>query len=110
MNRAPASFFRYRLPHDEAAHWGIGVHGGGAFQAKVGEPYPPVGHPSDHSFDWKAGRALGAFQVVLVAQGRGEFESQATGLVPLVAGMALLLFPGVWHRYRPDPTTGWTEK
>jgi AraC-like DNA-binding protein len=23
--------------------------------------------------------------------------------------MAFLLFPGVWHRYRPDPATGWTE-
>ena len=110
MPRTHEGFFHYRLPHAAAADWGIGVHGGGAFRARAGEPYPPVGHPSDHSFDWKAGRALGAFQVVLVAQGRGEFESQATGAVPLVAGTALLLLPGVWHRYRPDPATGWTEK
>jgi AraC-like DNA-binding protein len=26
------------------------------------------------------------------------------------AGDVILLFPGVWHRYRPDPKTGWTEK
>lgn len=86
------------------------MHGGGAFRARAGEAYPPVGHPSDHSFDWRNGRALGAFQVVFVAQGRGEFESRATGVTEVVAGSALVLLPDVWHRYRPDPTTGWTEK
>lgn len=110
MSRLPESFSHYRLPHAEAVHWGLGVQGGGCFGARAGEAYPPVGHPSDHGFDWTTGRALGAFQIVYVAQGRGEFESAATGRVQVVAGTALLLFPGVWHRYRPEPATGWTEK
>jgi AraC-like DNA-binding protein len=25
------------------------------------------------------------------------------------AGTALIVLPGVWHRYAPDPKTGWTE-
>lgn len=61
-------------------------------------------------FEWVTGRVLGAFQVVWIAAGTGEFESQASGLVSLEAGMAVLLFPGVWHRYRPHAETGWTEK
>lgn len=26
------------------------------------------------------------------------------------AGTALIILPGVWHRYAPDPKTGWTEQ
>ncbi len=28
----------------------------------------------------------------------------------MAAGTALVVLPGVWHRYAPDPKTGWTEK
>ena len=110
MPRPTPDFFRYVLPHAEAAHWGVVVTGGGVIRARAGDPYPPAGHPADHSFAWRTGRVLAAFQVVHVAQGAGEFESEATGAQRVVAGTALLLFPGVWHRYRPDPATGWTEK
>lgn len=110
MARADDIFFRYVLPHADAQHWGVVVTGGGAFRARAGEAYPPPGHPTDHAFEWKNGRVLGAFQLVYVAQGTGEFESEATGAQRLEAGMAVLLFPGVWHRYRPDPATGWTER
>ena len=84
--------------------------GGGRFTALPHRPYPPPGHPSDHRFTWENGRVLGAFQVVYVAEGRGEFETRATGLVPVESGSALLLFPGTWHRYRPDAGTGWLEQ
>jgi AraC-like DNA-binding protein len=53
---------------------------------------------------------LGACQIVLIVEGRGQFESRATGLVEVDAGTALIVFPGVWHRYAPDPSTGWTEQ
>jgi len=110
MPRPPADFFRYVLPHAGAADWGVVVTGGGVIRVRAGDAYPPPGHPRDHSFDWDNGRVLAAFQVVHVAQGSGEFESEATGARRVVAGTALLLFPGLWHRYRPDPATGWTEK
>jgi AraC-like DNA-binding protein len=29
--------------------------------------------------------------------------------ITVKAGQAFLLFPGEWHRYRPDPAVGWTE-
>jgi len=110
MPAAPTDFFHYILPTATAAHWGITVTGGGVFHARAGDPYPPAGHPSDHYFNWRNGRVLGAFQIVYIAQGAGEFETQATGRVSVATGTALLLFPGVWHRYRPESATGWTEK
>ena len=105
----PPDFFSYRVATPGADAWGAVVTGAGRFTALPRRPYPPGGHPSDHSFTWDGGRVLGAFQVVYVAEGRGEFETRARGRVEVGAGSALLLFPGTWHRYRPLGTRGWVE-
>ncbi|MDB6094518.1 MAG: AraC family transcriptional regulator [Verrucomicrobia bacterium] len=52
---------------------------------------------------------LDALQIVLITGGRGIFESHDTGRIDAGAGTAFALVPGVWHRYRPDPRTGWEE-
>ncbi len=75
-----------------------------------GAPYPVSGHPDDYSFDWRRGRILSDFAVVLVDQGGGEFEARVPGRVKWRTGEVLLLPPGVWHRYRPNVKTGWTER
>jgi AraC-like DNA-binding protein len=107
---APTDFFRYLAATPEADGWGAVVTGGGRFTALPRRPYPPPGHPSDHSFTWESGRVLGAFQMVYLVEGRGEFEARATGRVAVSAGTALLLFPGTWHRYRPAADAGWVEQ
>ena len=101
-------YFRYLAiaPRDRA--WGLAVSGTG---------YQPVGpesdeiprrfHPPGHRYTWAAGRVLGEFAVVYVAAGEGQFDSRETGLVELETGDAVLLFPGVWHRYRPRKGVGW---
>jgi AraC-like DNA-binding protein len=72
--------------------------------------YPPIRHPDDHHFDWRRGRILQAYQVILIAEGRGLFEFGRRGRSQLVdAGSVVLLFPGVWHRFAPNPELGWTE-
>ncbi len=48
-------------------------------------------------------------QLLCIHSGRGEFESATTRRIRLQAGTTVVLHPGVWHRYRPDPGTGWTE-
>jgi AraC-like DNA-binding protein len=69
-----------------------------------GSPY----YPPDHHFDWEQGRVLQAYQIILITEGKGIFESASTpGILPVEAGTVLLLFPGIWHRYRPAPETGW---
>lgn len=72
-------------------------------------PYPDVRHPDSHFFDWNGGRSLKEYQILYICQGRGVFE--ATGLPPqlIEAGTVILLYPGVWHRYKPLADTGWEE-
>ena len=71
--------------------------------------YPPAAHPADHVFDWEHGRVLDCVQIVLISAGRGELETRAGGRVEIGPDVAFALLPGEWHRYRPDPATGWDE-
>nr|WP_321981197.1 AraC family transcriptional regulator [uncultured Cohaesibacter sp.] len=72
--------------------------------------YPPRKHPDDHQLDWRSGRILQAYQIVLVSAGSGTLDyGPERKRVCLKGGDIFLLFPGVWHRYEPSPQTGWTE-
>lgn len=85
------------------------MNAGGSYTARPGSAYPPSGHPADHGFSWERGRVLGAHQILFITSGGGMFESTPTRATRLTAGDAVILFPQVWHRYRPDPATGWHE-
>lgn len=109
MPAATADYFRY-LPLPAAMEtWGLAVTAAGFTVIKPGSPYPPTRHPSDHELIWDQGRRLDALQIISILGGSGWFESEATGLKRLTPGSAFLVIPMVWHRYRPDPRTGWTE-
>jgi AraC-like DNA-binding protein len=108
--RARPDYRRYLLDTPESKVWGIAVTAGGRQTCQAGTPYPPPGHPPDHQFSSENGRVLGACQIIFVAEGGGIFESRATGRVAVSAGTAFVVLPGVWHRYAPDPKTGWTEQ
>jgi AraC-like DNA-binding protein len=108
MNSLPR-FFRY-LPRDPAlSQWGAAVLDAGFGTVPPGVDYPLPGHPEDHEFSWETGRILSAYTFVYITAGRGVFDSGPCGLVTVEAGTILLVFPNVWHRYRPDPKTGWDE-
>jgi AraC-like DNA-binding protein len=107
--RVRPDFRRYLVNPPESEIWGLAVTGCGRQHCPAGSAYPPPGHPADHVFEWERGRVLGACQVVFIAEGSGVFESRAAGLVPVTAGTAIIVLPGVWHRYAPDAKTGWTE-
>jgi AraC-like DNA-binding protein/quercetin dioxygenase-like cupin family protein len=77
--------------------------------AKLGSPSTIENHPQEYTLSWEKGRILQEFQVVYISRGKGIFQSKQTGLIPINAGDALLLFPGEWHRYQPDPEVGWVE-
>ncbi|AQG82340.1 helix-turn-helix transcriptional regulator [Spirosoma montaniterrae] len=72
-------------------------------------PYPDIRHPDSHFFDWERGRSLKEYQLLYVCKGEGIFE--AYGMPPQVIeeGTIILLYPGVWHRYKPNDQTGWEE-
>lgn len=109
MIKRSQNYFRYFPTVPEAALWGMDVTAAGYTVVGKGSSYPPALHPSDHDLRWERGRVLDAMQIVLVANGGGDFETRVTGPVRIRAGDAFVVLPGVWHRYRPDPTTGWEE-
>ena len=104
------TFFHYLPVNEETMSWGIYVTGAGRSVIRPGEKYPPSGHPTLYQFDWSRGRTLPEFQLVLITDGAGEFESEATGLVRFEGVALLIIFPGVWHRFRPSAELGWSER
>jgi len=103
------NYFRYIPVRRRDVDWGTYVTGAGRTRIPPDAPYPPARHPELYDFSWTHGRTLPEYQVVYIPRGRGEFESAPTGRVPIAAGTVFLLFPGVWHRYRPIESIGWDE-
>jgi AraC-like DNA-binding protein len=89
--------------------WGLSISAGGYTHIPPQARYPFSFHPRPYHFSWEKGRKLDAYQLIFVSKGRGHFESQPTGLRSVGPGAVFILFPGVWHRYKPEPATGWDE-
>jgi len=106
----PAEFHHYLPIHDADLHLGLYVIGGGRRRICPGQSYPPVEHPGLYNFRWSQGRELPEYQIIFLSQGGGQFESKSTGVVELEESSLIVLFPGVWHRYKPMPDRGWTER
>jgi AraC-like DNA-binding protein len=104
------NYFVYLPNRREQGPWECIATSVGYERVLPGSPYPPRRHPVDHHFTWENGRVLHAFQLVYITQGRGYFESEIShGKQRVESGSILVLFPGIWHRYSPDPKTGWVE-
>jgi AraC-like DNA-binding protein len=100
----------YLPVRDETIDWGLFVTSVGRARIPASTSYPPVGHPALYDFDWRRGRVLPEFAIVLVTDGSGQFDSAATGLTEFDGPAVIMLLPGAWHRYRPLPETGWLER
>lgn len=110
MRTDEASFFHYLPISDHDMEFGFYVTGGGRGTVPPHVNYPPGQHPGIYHFTWERGRELPEFQIQFISTGRGEFESTQSGAVSIEGGTLFLLFPGVWHRYRPVRESGWTER
>jgi AraC-like DNA-binding protein len=103
-------YFVYLPDHHTPPIWGCVATSVGFTRVLPGMSYPARRHPVDHHFNWAEGRVLQRYQIILISEGRGTFESEATtGSQAVEPGTILLLFPGVWHRYIPSDETGWVE-
>lgn len=109
MKLETASFYRYFPVSRRDKNWGLYVTTAGESRVAPHTVYPLSGHPKGYSFDWRNGRVLDGFGLLYISSGRGTFESKPAFSASIEAGHAFLLFPGVWHRYAPDPETGWHE-
>jgi AraC-like DNA-binding protein len=103
-------YFVY-LPRQPAnSIWGCVTTAAGYTNILPDKPYPPLQHPLDHHFDWNKGRVLRSYQIILISAGAGVFECATQPKVqPVEPGTIIVLFPGIWHRYRPTPKIGWVE-
>ena len=110
MPKTSPDYFRYFTPESGLPTWGLALTAAGFTRiAPRTSAYPPAPHPSDHLLSWQNGRVLETLQIVLITAGRGQLEVQGTQSQLVEGGMAFMLLPNVWHRYRPDYETGWTE-
>lgn len=102
-------YFVYLPLRDDTGPWGCVATGAGYSRVPSGSPYPLRRHPLDHHFTWSHGRTLHSFQIIFISEGKGVFESRRIKATEVGAGTVLILFPGAWHRYAPDPASGWVE-
>jgi len=103
------NFFDY-FPIAPKMHlWGLYSGSFGQVRIAPRTAYPPAVHPEGHHFSWEQGRILQDYQLLYISEGRGIFESTGINRQRIGAGTVFLLFPGIWHRYRPDFSTGWVE-
>ena len=103
-------FFRYLPIGDREKNWGLYVKAAGFEDIKPGEPFPRTGHPPEYAVQsWQEGRILQDYAAIFVTRGEGQFESKTKGVTDVFAGNVFLLFPGVWHRYRPTSAIGWSD-
>ncbi len=103
------TFFRYLPVSDPLKAWGIYATSVGYSRIPAHADYPPALHPADHHFTWLRGPVLSSTSFVYITRGRGVLESAASGRQEVREGDLFVVFPEVWHRYRPDPDTGWDE-
>ena len=91
--------------------FGLYVTGAGQETTRPGEPYPHDYHSSDYYFTWDKGRTLAdwEYQVLYIRSGEGVIEFHRGKRIRLQSGSVVILHPGEWHRYRPNPDTGWSE-
>ena len=106
----PEGFFQYLPPSQYDQVIGFSITDFGWTHIEPGMLYPPWQHPTEFSFTSTKGRLLDEYQLVYITRGRGTFWSSITGTIEISKGMAFLLFPGVRHKYSPDPETGWNEQ
>jgi AraC-like DNA-binding protein len=109
MKSETASAYRYFPVSGRDKNWGLYATTAGEARIAPHTSYPPGGHPKGYAFDWQHGRILDGFALVYISSGRGTFESKPNFSAPMEPGHAFLLFPKVWHRYAPNPETGWHE-
>jgi len=89
--------------------WDIFVTGAGHAVVEPNGAYPPIPHPAGYDFQWERGRILSEFALLYLVKGSGIFESVHQVSMKVRAGDCLILFPGEWHRYKPELSVGWEE-
>jgi AraC-like DNA-binding protein len=90
-------------------NWGVNVLNIGHNIHPPFTPYPDAKHPRNYLFNWAAGRVLNEYQIVYIPNGKGILEVRGIEPIVIEGGTIFLLFPDMWHRFKPLLETGWEE-
>lgn len=97
--------FDYLAPRN--SRWGLHLCGVGT---RVSPPHAPYQvHESGAPYQWNKGRILRDYSLLYLTRGTGIVRFRGSPPLPIKAGNVLLIVPGLWHDYTPDPETGWEE-
>lgn len=88
-------------------NWGIHILDCGTIRRKPDDQPNGEKHPKPYRLSWEGGRILEEYQLIYLLEGNGWFESRPSGLISLTSGNAVLVFPGLWHRYKPVKGSQW---
>ncbi len=103
------NYFAYFPVAPKDRPWGLHATSFGRVRVPPNTAYPPGNHPGGHQFAWEQGRVLQDYQLLYIHEGEGTFEATGIKRRKLTRASLFILFPGVWHRYRPELATGWNE-
>jgi AraC-like DNA-binding protein len=103
------NFFKYLTIGEAEKNWGLYVTSVGYSKVEPNDNYPNQEHPQSHKLTWDRGRILNDYYIVFISKGKGLFGSAGMQAVDIELGTCFFLFPGAWHRYKPDPAWGWEE-
>lgn len=104
------NFNKYLTINKIEENWGFYINTVGHSKYNHNETYPNnKEHPPGHAFTWDKGRILNGYYLVFISKGEGLFESAQSETTKVSAGSCFFLFPGVWHRYKPNKSSGWEE-
>lgn len=109
MGKALGVDFKYLIVGERDKQFGLWVNTVGFQSILQGEDYPVQDHPADYFFKPAQGRVLREYQLLYITKGEGWFESDSTRRTRIEKGMLIILFPGQWHTYQPNRSTGWNE-
>jgi AraC-like DNA-binding protein len=104
-----AIHIQYLFATEQDLRWGVTVNTVGLQRIAPRQSYPPSSHPTRYLFSTGRGRILDEYQLLYITSGRGTFKSKSCKKVGVGEGQMFLLFPGEWHTYCPDKSTGWDE-
>lgn len=100
---------RYLSINTTDEDWGIVVTTVGYQFISPQSPYPLSRHPEKYNFFPPNKRTLNEYQLIYITKGEGFFESASVKKQLVSEGTMILLFPGEWHSYYPNPDVGWDE-
>ncbi|MDA3926083.1 MAG: AraC family transcriptional regulator [Kiritimatiellae bacterium] len=104
------SLTAYNPPERDALTWGVRVLDAGFEPFPPGKAYPSLDHhPAAYLYKWDQGRVFSEYQILAITRGSGILETATCPNLKIEAGDIFILFPGEWHRFRPDLETGWDE-